>query len=206
MGRGGGSSSRGRGKFKVTRGGGRHFSRDLEPRFNDVQASESSAEELSEDSQDEEDQTAKLAPEMAALNIKLGNTVAVNEDGEEGEGLTKAEKRAKKKPQKKVTIVEPEESEDESEQNNARQAASTKLKEQNSRKEREVAEKKIPAAHAQHIQSQPQGKPLEAKSDLARLQEVRARRDAAAAQRKAEAEEKAKEIAAKKEKHLVKKS
>ncbi|KAK8846811.1 hypothetical protein IAR55_005899 [Kwoniella newhampshirensis] len=208
MARGGGVSSRGRGKFKVARGGGRHFSRDLDPRRAEPSESESSSEE--ETSSEEEDDgpsaadIAKLAPEMAAMNIKLGNTEAI--EIPEEEEMSRAEKRALKKAQgaKKVAIQEPEDSESESsdEEDAPKPAAKGKAKvappPQLSRKEREAADKKAAAERYQKLHAQ--GKTTEAQSDLARLQEVRRRREAAAAQRLAEAEEAAKEAAAKKDK------
>lgn len=104
----------------MTRGGGRHFSRDLDPRYSAEQNNNesSSEEEESSDEEDEEDVTAKLAPEMAALNLKLGNTVAIDEDND-GE-MSRAERKALKKKQgeeaaKKKAAAAPveEESEDE---------------------------------------------------------------------------------------------
>ncbi|TYJ54279.1 hypothetical protein B9479_005038 [Cryptococcus floricola] len=207
MARGGAVSSRGRGKFKVARGGGRHFSRDLDPRFNqEDEASESSSEE-EEESEDEPEPVVKLAPEMAALNLKLGNTVSADEQNGEEE-MSRAERKAMKKAQaaQKPIVEESESNSDDEEEKKpapvSKAAAKGKPKKvepvQLSRKEREAADKK--AAAQRHQQLHAQGKTSEAKSDLARLQEVRARRDAAAAQRNAEVEEKAREAAAKKEK------
>lgn len=106
-------------KFKVARGGGRHFSRDLDPRFNKP-VSESSEEESSEEESSEDEtaqQNEQLAPEMAALNLKLGNTVALDDEDQEP-GMSRAEKKAMKKAQgeKKVTIQEPEDSGSESDE------------------------------------------------------------------------------------------
>lgn len=116
-------------KFKVSRGGGRHFSRDLDTRaaLKGQVGNESDEEESEEESEEEEssdddgraggaDETAKLAPEMAAMNLKLGNTVEVGgADGEEE--MSRAERKALKKAQagKKVAIKEPD-SEDEEEE------------------------------------------------------------------------------------------
>lgn len=112
-----------RSKFKVARGGGRHFSRDLEPRFNKP-VSESSEEESSEEEEEssEEDETVQnqqLAPEMAAMNLKLGNTVALDDDEDQEAGMSRAERKAMKKAQgqkKVVTIQEPEDSGSESDE------------------------------------------------------------------------------------------
>ncbi|WWC87082.1 uncharacterized protein L201_001968 [Kwoniella dendrophila CBS 6074] len=227
MARGGAAqSSRGRGKFKVARGGGRQFSRDLDPRLASNQPSSEEEEESSEDDEDEEDvealnaaqhaaEVAALAPEMKEINLKLGNTeLAEPEDSDEE--LSRAERRARKKAEaqgktnkKSVKIEEPKDSDEESdseeeEQPKQQQQQQSKKKQnppavvQQSRKEREAAEKK--AAQDKYQKLHAQGKTTEAKSDLARLQEVRRRREAAAAQREAEAEEAAKEAAAKKDK------
>lgn len=87
-------------KFKVARGGGRHFSRDLDPR-RAAQEEESSEEESSEEESSDEDDvpagpTATLAPEMAALNLKLGNTEAVHVDEPQ---MSRADRKAMKKAQ-----------------------------------------------------------------------------------------------------------
>ncbi|ORY27781.1 casein kinase substrate phospho protein PP28-domain-containing protein [Naematelia encephala] len=211
MGRGGGVSSRGRGKFKVARGGGRNFSRDLDPRK--ALGAESSEEEDSseEESSDDDDTTdpsnalatPSLAPEMAALNLKLGNTVAVVD---EEPGMSRAERKALKKKEadqaaKRFAIDEVSEDEDSDDGRKPapKSAAKSKVVAQElSRKEKEAADKK--AAQERYAKLHAQGKTVEAKTDLARLQEVRRRREAAAAQREAEAEEAAKEAAAKKEK------
>jgi len=213
-------SSRGRGKFKVARGGGRHFSRELDPRRAEKNPEDSSDEE-EEDDEDEDDgiharsdsATAQLAPEMATLNLKLGNTEDLTKEQPE---MTRAERKAilkakadaeaKMKPAK----LEEEESEDEDDEllnpwkaTEKRQAEKAKIKtvptvprQEMSRRDKEAADKK--AAQERYQQLHAQGKTVEAKTDLARLQEVRRRREAAAAQREAEAAEAAKEAAAKK--------
>lgn len=85
-------------KFKVARGGGRHFSRDLDPRYAEQNRDESSSEEESSEEEEDDDEVAhKLAPEMAAMNLKLGNTVEIPEDGEEE--MSRAERKALKKKQ-----------------------------------------------------------------------------------------------------------
>lgn len=95
-------------KFKPTRGGGRHFSRDLDDRMRPDTVESSSEEESSEEEEDDEVEH-KLAPEMAALNLKLGNTVAVDEDGEE---LSRAERKALKKKAAAKAEAEEAEAED----------------------------------------------------------------------------------------------
>lgn len=108
-------------KFKnFSRGGGRHFSRDLDPRNAARQVNgESSSEEEDSDEEEESEDEAQgpaseptLAPEMAALNLKLGNTVALDEPEVE---MSRAERKAMKKAQatKKVQIQEPAESDSE---------------------------------------------------------------------------------------------
>jgi hypothetical protein len=108
-------------KFKnFSRGGGRHFSRDLDPRNAARQINgESSSEEEDSDEEEESEDEAQgpaseptLAPEMAALNLKLGNTVALDEPEVE---MSRAERKAMKKSQatKKVQIQEPTESDSE---------------------------------------------------------------------------------------------
>lgn len=84
-------------KFKVARGGGRHFSRDLDPRRAQPDVVESSSEEESSEEEEDDEVEVKLAPEMAALNLKLGNTVAVDE--EEEEEMSRAERKALRKKQ-----------------------------------------------------------------------------------------------------------
>jgi hypothetical protein len=101
----------------VTRGGGRQFSRDLDPRYSQ-QNNESSEEESSEEEEEEEEVATKLAPEMAALNLKLGNTVAIDENDEDN--MTRAERKALKKKQadeaaKNKAVAEEDESESEDE-------------------------------------------------------------------------------------------
>jgi hypothetical protein len=107
-------------KFKnFSRGGGRHFSRDLDPRNAAREINgESSSEEEDSDEEESGDEAQgagpepTLAPEMAALNLKLGNTVALDEPEVE---ISRAERKAMKKSQatKKVQIQEPKDSDSE---------------------------------------------------------------------------------------------
>ncbi|KAL7418751.1 hypothetical protein Q5752_006434 [Cryptotrichosporon argae] len=205
MGRGGATSSRGRGKFKVARGGGRHFSRDVDPRFRNAAGSGSEEESSEDESQEEEEDgpaaEAKLAPEMAALNLKLGNTVEIVDDEPE---ISRAERKALKKAQAGKKAVAKDDSDEGSDDDDEGANPANKGKKaappppQLSRREKEAADKK--AAQERYQKLHAQGKTAEAKSDMARLQEIRKRREAAAAQREAEAAEAAKEAAAKKEK------
>ena len=94
-------------KFKVSRGGGRHFSRDLDPRDilkGNVRGSDDESEEESEEEESSEDEgpsqpqeQVKLSKEMAAMNLKLGNTEEIEEDPEEN--MSRAERKALKKAQ-----------------------------------------------------------------------------------------------------------
>jgi hypothetical protein len=87
-----------------------------------VNGDESSEEEESEEEEESSDDeptvaevNAQLAPEMAAMNLKLGNTVDVG-GGADGD-VSRAERKAAKKAQsgKKVMIKEPESDEEEDE-------------------------------------------------------------------------------------------
>lgn len=111
-------------KFKVTRGGGRQFSRDLDPRFRaNNPVDESSSEEESSEEEEDDEVEVKLAPEMAALNLKLGNTVSVDEQGDDEDNMSRADRKAlkkkqadeaaKKKAAAKPAVQEESESEDE---------------------------------------------------------------------------------------------
>jgi hypothetical protein len=129
-----------RSKFKISRGGGRHFSRDLDTRAalkGEINGDESSEEEESEeeDESSEDDaptaaeENAQLAPEMAAMNLKLGNTVDVGGGADGDDGMSRAERKAAKKAQsgKKVQIQEPESgSEEEQDQGVAKRQQESK--------------------------------------------------------------------------------
>ena len=144
-------------KFKVSRGGGRHFSRDvtdtrrvLKDGEEESSEEESSEEESSEEEEEETGPAPALSKEMAALNLKLGNTESVA--GPEDDGMTRAERKAAKKAQaegkaaKKVQIKDEsdsEESEDDELLNpkkaaDKRQAEKAQAKAELSRKERSV--------------------------------------------------------------------
>jgi hypothetical protein len=96
-----------------------------------VNGDESSEEEESEEEEESSDDeptvaevNAQLAPEMAAMNLKLGNTVDVG-GGADGD-VSRAERKAAKKAQsgKKVMIKEPESDEEEDEGVSKRQQES----------------------------------------------------------------------------------
>lgn len=126
-------------KFKISRGGGRHFSRDLDTRAalkGEINGDESSEEEESEeeDESSEDDaptaaeENAQLAPEMAAMNLKLGNTVDVGGGADGDDGMSRAERKAAKKAQsgKKVQIQEPESGSEEEDQGVAKRQQESK--------------------------------------------------------------------------------
>lgn len=120
----------------MARGGGRHFSRDLDPRLAE-QESSSEEEESSEEESSEDDgpggPSATLAPEMAAMNLKLGNTEAVPvNEAEISRAERKAAKRAQaaKKAKKEEESDSEEESEDEDGPAKAKAAAAVKAKAQ----------------------------------------------------------------------------
>jgi hypothetical protein len=108
-----------RSKFKVARGGGRHFSRDLDPRVAERNAlGETSEEESSEEEESDDEPSsnpnATLAPEMAAMNLKLGNTEAVDLEPSRAEKKAKAKAKAKN-AEKKVESESESDSEESSE-------------------------------------------------------------------------------------------
>lgn len=148
-------------KFKVSRGGGRHFSRDLDPRRAIQGSSEDEEESSEEETSSDEDEgpgsaAATLAPEMAAMNLKLGNTEAVHVDEPE---MSRAERKAMKKAQaaKKVQQEESgseESSEEEVQAAPARRApapAKGKAAEQ-SRKEKYVSTTEITSCPPQKVE------------------------------------------------------
>ena len=108
-------------KFKISRGGGRHFSRDLDPRVAERDALNNPQDESSDEDDDDSsddgiarpsrpDPSAAILPkEMAGLNLKLGNTEVVREEP------SRANRKAMKKAQAKKQIVE-EDSDDEEEE------------------------------------------------------------------------------------------
>ncbi|ETW79771.1 hypothetical protein HETIRDRAFT_35488 [Heterobasidion irregulare TC 32-1] len=199
---------RGSGKFKTKRGGGRSFSRNLEldengtavstdkprRRRNDPQEEESSEEEEdieeeSSEEESEEDAAGGLAldkPELSRQerrdlkkkqadqkNKKKADGEGSDEDADADELLVNPNRVVKK-----MNI---------SDLNEPRQL---------SRREREVKEKQ--EAKDRYWKLHLEGKTDQAKTDLARLARIRQERETAQAKRKAEAEERTKEIEAKK--------
>jgi len=198
---------RGSGKFKTKRGGGRNFSRNLEPLDNDR-----SARDKNDDDDDDDDSSSESEDDDVdgtGVRPQPGPLAASGSEVQEPE-LTRAERRAQKKagkPVARATAIAEGESEEEDEDGDAlinsnRVAAkSTKLAKvgaepvQLSRREREEKEKK--EAKERYWKLHQAGKTDEAKSDLARLAAIRKEREQAAAQRKAETAARDAEVAAK---------
>ena len=118
----------------MARGGGRHFSRDLDPRLAEQESSSEEEESSEEESSEDEGPggpSATLAPEMAAMNLKLGNTEAVPVNEAE---ISRAERKAAKKAQaaKKAKKEEESDSEESSDEEpaQAKAAAAAKAKAQ----------------------------------------------------------------------------
>ncbi|KAI1804632.1 casein kinase substrate phosphoprotein PP28-domain-containing protein [Daldinia bambusicola] len=213
-GRGGpGSNSRGRGgKFrKFTRGGGKHFSRDLRPLDADGneismwsedarknEEEEEEEEESSEEEDSDEDDEAGPAQQQAELTR------------EERKQAKKAQKEAAIAKKKKVVQVGdlPTDSEEEEEDDdmpanpnhskaarNMTKAPAAAVEEVTegvknlamSRKERESLE--AAQAKERYRKLHEAGKTDEAKADLARLRLIREKREAEAARKQAEKEE-----------------
>ncbi|PKS07110.1 hypothetical protein jhhlp_005709 [Lomentospora prolificans] len=211
-----GSNSRGRGgKFrKFTRGGGKHYSRDLRPQ-------DENGNEISMWSEDAQRQLASLSDET--------NSEEDSEDGSDdevsGQAVSREERKKEKKLRKEAAIArknaqpvevgdlppsDDDEDDDEDMPNNpnhSKQARNqTRLVDDitggvdklsvSNRKERESAEAQ--AAKEKYRALHEQGKTDEAKADLARLKVIREQREAEAARRKAEKEERDAQEAARK--------
>ncbi|KAL7275848.1 hypothetical protein RUND412_001193 [Rhizina undulata] len=182
-----------RSKRKVARGGGKKFSRDLIPHDG-----EGEPEGMWGEPRDSK-------PEVAGSSEEESDS-----DGGSKQELTREERRAQAKARKEAAKAaaaaankgsddEEEESEDEVKPKArgdkfaaGNPNASTGAEGNMSRKEREAIEKA--EAQKRFWKLQEAGKTDQAKADLARLAEIRAKREAAAEQRKAEAREK-KELA-----------
>ncbi|KAJ6783991.1 hypothetical protein PWT90_06902 [Aphanocladium album] len=205
------ASSRGRGgKFKkYTRGGGRHFSRDLQPAdaegnkvsmwSADAQHSgeededESSEEESSDDDNgnaapaaeaSREDRKAqKKAKKLAAIAKSQGQEVQVGDmpsSDEESDGDMPANPNHSKAARKQTAAP----SKDVEEITDG----VAKMNAPGNRKEREAME--AAAAKERYLKLQAEGKTDQAKADLARLKLIREQRAAEAERRQAEKEEK----------------
>ncbi|AEO68081.1 uncharacterized protein THITE_2117438 [Thermothielavioides terrestris NRRL 8126] len=208
-----GAASRGRsGKFrKYTRGGGKHFSRDLQPRDadgNEVSMwSEDAVRQLGASDEDEEESEEEESEEESEAEAGGAgpSTTATALSREERKKEKKARKEAaiaKAKKQVQVGDLPPSESEEESEEddlpanpNHSRQARNQtkpssvdeaaegvgKLSVAPSRREREAMEAQ--AAKERYRKLHEAGKTDEAKADLARLKIIRERREAEAARK-----------------------
>ncbi|KAG8723187.1 hypothetical protein FRC12_019723 [Ceratobasidium sp. 428] len=204
---------RGSGKFKQKRGGGRSFSRDMVldsdgvASGTDRRASRRKKQQGEEEDEEEEEEEEEEDEEEEE-----------EEEEEEGEPassaqpeLSRAERKALKKKQGAKqkggigTIKEGEsgeESQDDSDLVNPNHVAMKNLSisdisapRELTRREREAKEAK--EAKEKYWKLHQAGKTDQAKSDLARLAAIRKQREAAAAQRKQEAEAKTAEIEAK---------
>ncbi|KAH7927172.1 hypothetical protein BV22DRAFT_1032046 [Leucogyrophana mollusca] len=196
---------RGTGKFKLKRGGGRNFSKHLVIDENGTAVStdkrwarkkdgdEDDEDEDDEEEEEEEDEEEEEEEEEAPAG------------GSAQPELTRAERRELKKKQgaKKAKDAAGSDGSDEDEDLINPNHVEKKLKisdlgapKELSRREREAKEKQD--AKDRYWKLHLAGKTDEAKSDLARLQKIRAEREAAQAKRKAEADAKTAEIEAKK--------
>ncbi|KAH6606220.1 hypothetical protein Trco_005373 [Trichoderma cornu-damae] len=206
-----GASSRGRGgKFrKYTRGGGKHFSRNLQPLDSEGHA----VSMWSEDAQQDEGESGEESEEESEEEEE-SNQVTAQAGSEANREDRKAQKKARKEAalaKQKSRTVEvgdlPSSSGEESgndlpanpnHSSSARQQASKGSDVDEitegvkrlpaSRREREAAE--AAAAKERYMKLHAEGKTDEAKADIARLKAIRAQREADAARRQAEKEEK----------------
>ncbi|SPO01360.1 related to 28 kDa heat- and acid-stable phosphoprotein [Cephalotrichum gorgonifer] len=209
-----GANSRGRGgKFKkFTRGGGKHFSRDLKPLDADgneismwsedavprgqrgLQSDESESESEEDDDEEEEEQATlsreerkkeKKAKKEAAIKRKNAQAVEVGD-------LPPSDDE--EEDEDDAGLANPNHSRAARKMVNARDPVDDvagevgKLSVASNRKERESADAQ--AARDRYQALHEQGKTDEAKSDLARLKIIREQRAAEAARRQAEKEEK----------------
>ncbi|KAK4231950.1 casein kinase substrate phosphoprotein PP28-domain-containing protein [Podospora fimiseda] len=213
---GGAASSRGRGKFrKFTRGGGKHFSKNLRPL--DADGNEvgmwGDAPPKDEEEDSEEDSSEEESEEESGDEIAVGSSAAATAElsREERKNQKKAQKAAAIK--KKNTVVEvgdlppsDSESEDDMPVNpNHSKAARNQTKKPTSVEEVTEGVKKVavsaPAsrrerealaaqeAKARYQKLHEEGKTDQAKADLARLKLIREKREQEAARKQAEKEE-----------------
>ncbi|KAG6329953.1 hypothetical protein ID866_9136 [Astraeus odoratus] len=186
---------RGTGKFKkYSRGGGRSFSKHLALNGDGTAAPDDKGWRTKQDEDDsEEDEDEESAEEQEEEESE-----EESEDEESGPGveLSRAERKALKKQQaqeklqkQQQQLAEEEEDADLINPNhvqkklNISDIGSREL----TRKEREAKEKQ--EAKEKYWKLHREGKTAEAKADLARLEKIKAEREAAQAKRKAEAEE-----------------
>ncbi|KAF4822182.1 28 kDa heat- and acid-stable phosphoprotein [Colletotrichum tropicale] len=216
-----GSSSRGRGgKFrKFTRGGGKHFSRDLRPLDADGnEISMWSADTKKDDSGSDEDDSEEESEEESDSDDAKPQAEQSRADRKAAAKARKEAAIAKKKGQAvEVGDLPPSESEEESDDdmpanpNHSKAARNQtkappkeveeategvkKLAVANNRKERESMEAAL--AKERYRKLHEAGKTDEAKADMARLRLIREQRAADAARREAEKEEREAQEAAK---------
>ncbi|KAF3806143.1 hypothetical protein GCG54_00004469 [Colletotrichum gloeosporioides] len=216
-----GSSSRGRGgKFrKFTRGGGKHFSRDLRPLDADGnEISMWSADTKKDDSGSDEDDSEEDSEEESDSDDAKPQAEQSRADRKAAAKARKEAAIAKKKGQAvEVGDLPPSDSEEESDDdmpanpNHSKAARNQtkappkeveeategvkKLAVANNRKERESMEAAL--AKERYRKLHEAGKTDEAKADMARLRLIREQRAADAARREAEKEEREAQEAAK---------
>ncbi|KAJ0386630.1 hypothetical protein COL922a_003863 [Colletotrichum nupharicola] len=216
-----GSSSRGRGgKFrKFTRGGGKHFSRDLRPLDADGnEISMWSADTKKDDSGSDEDDSEEESEEESDSDDAKPQAEQSRADRKAAAKARKEAAIAKKKGQAvEVGDLPPSDSEEESDDdmpanpNHSKAARNQtkappkeveeategvkKLAVANNRKERESMEAAL--AKDRYRKLHEAGKTDEAKADMARLRLIREQRAADAARREAEKEEREAQEAAK---------
>ncbi|KAL7923210.1 casein kinase substrate phosphoprotein PP28 domain-containing protein [Trichoderma austrokoningii] len=212
-----GASSRGRGgKFrKFTRGGGKHFSRNLQPLDSEGNAVSMWSGEGKENEDDSEEESEEDSEEGSEEGEDSKAPAQVTEANRE-------DRRAQKKARKEAAIAKakaaavevgdmPPSSDEESDDDGADLPAnpnhSSSARKQASKPTADVEEitagvKKLPAsrrereaaeaaaAKERYMKLHAEGKTDEAKADIARLKAIRAQREADAARRQAEKEEK----------------
>jgi len=214
-----GANSRGRGgKFKkYTRGGGKHFSRDLRPLDadgNEISMWAAGAQKKSSD-EDSEEGSEEESSEEESDDGAAGPSV----QGQSAADLSREERRKEKKARKEAAIAKaqkpvevgdlpPSDSEEEKDDdmpvnpNHSRKARNQtkissvdeaaegleKMSVAPSRRDREAME--AAAAKERYRKLHEAGKTDQAKEDLARLKLIREKREAEAARKQAEKEEK----------------
>ncbi|QUC17180.1 uncharacterized protein UV8b_01421 [Ustilaginoidea virens] len=204
------TAARGRaGKFnKPTRGGGKHYSRSLQPvdaEGNHVSMWSTEAKDQPEDEEPDEDDSEEGSDQDGPSNDATGS-----ENREDRKALKKARKEAAiaKQKSRTVEVGDMPSSDDESDDGmpanpNHSKAARKQAKSTDevdeiaegvknmdapgNRKEREALE--AAAAKERYLKMQAEGKTDQAKADLARLKLIREQRAADAARRQAEKEE-----------------
>ncbi|KAF8990127.1 hypothetical protein BDZ89DRAFT_1173688 [Hymenopellis radicata] len=187
---------RGTGKYKQKRGGGRNFSKDMVLDENGTAVSAARRRAENEENSDDDDEEEEEEEEESEEEEEE------DKDGDKPE-LTRTERKELKKKQaaekqKAKALDEEEEDEDLINPNHVQKKLNISdlgAPRELSRREREAKEKK--EAQDRYWKMHVAGKTDQAKADLGRLAKIRAEREAAQAKRKAEAEAKAADLAAK---------